>query len=317
MHLPLRTYHITMALLTCTTTLTSAILASCQDSTPYGGDYEDRLKARTLLSNADLENRQQADRLAALRQETRVAGVRIKLAPMIYTKIFKGTKYKQSIRITITHPTDTWVIQSYSVGGQVRNNPAAPSERAQLLFNHALTRSSHFITLIIRNMSLCKETLTETQCAGKHSLRPISNQLETYFLVPIQAAGEPTQPPEKLPADAIADMTITPDQYAELLQQLLDACTIDKSLFKLSLTEEERLTRATPYVIELTQNVSQKQWPEVLLNLSETLETTSTTQTAGMKATERSIDQQLNQCLDDNKQWLETNFGDKVQETTP
>lgn len=312
---PLRAPNIAMALLTLTT-ITPAILASCEDGTaPYGGDYEDRLKARTLLSSADLKKRLHTDRLTSLRQNTRVAGVRIKIATMLYAKIFQGTKYQQPIRITITHPTDTWVIQSYFVGGQVRNNPAALDQRTELIFNEPLARSSHFITLIIRNMSLCKATLTdEQQCTGKHSLRPISNQLETYFLVPIQAAAEPSQPPERLPADAVEDIPITPDQYAQMLQLLLDGCTIDKSHFKLKLNEDEQLRRAMPDWIDFISNTGKRNAPEAIINVAEAIETMSTTQTAAMKKTERSIDQQLEQCINNETQWLETNYGDKVDE---
>ena len=304
------TTHLTTIL---TTTMNVALLTTnllgCQEPTPSSDEFGE--EAHTLASpqaaDADALRLRQA-------QHHPVKGVTVSIATTLYTKIYRDSQYRQPIRLTITHPTDTWMIKSYFVGGQVHDNTSDTPENGQLIFNHVLSQSNHFITLIIRNISLCKTVLTDEQCHGKHSLRPISEGLETYFLVPIKTSAPDTHPPTTIEPDELTDVQIPAHLYYELLTMLQDNCDIDKSEFKLEFTTREQLSRSIPHWIKLTNNIGKKNGPELLMNLATAIDTASTPQTQDMKQTEQQINQTISQCRNQHQEWMEANYKDKIIE---
>ena len=106
-------------------------------------------------------------------------------------KVFKNKEI--SLTLQLVHSTQQWVAVSYDVGsGMIKTNHSSGKAKGEVLVKTNLQRDKNIINLTIRNLSKCKKLgMSDQQCLGKHSLRPLDKDLEFPYMTIIMAKDEP------------------------------------------------------------------------------------------------------------------------------
>ena len=279
-------------------------LSGCQKaSDSEDEDYNERLETIQAFNSDDAK-------LSSISEEEvtsqmAVEGVQIEITSFPYSKIYLNEVLR--IQFKVLHPTDTWVVKGYFMGGQTKDNPHITSEDGALSIQHTFVRKTQYVTLIIRNITKCKTKLSEQQCYGKHSIRPISKLLETYFIVPVKTEEVPEEGPEMIEKPE-EPYKITKEDYLTLLKTFQEsACSAwDKKKFKLSIPVRDRIGLAAPDFVDAVKGVGEKNWAEMFINAGQALDVATETQSDEMKKTEQTIGDKFQQCLEGVKQLFES-----------
>lgn len=279
-------------------------LSGCQNkANDLSKDYNERLELIQAFNSDDAKLSSVSEEDAT--SQRAVEGVEIEITSFPYGKIYRNEALQ--VQFKVVHPTDTWVVKGYFMGGQTKDNPTMTSQDGTLSIQHTFVRKTHYVTLIIRNITKCRTQLSEQQCYGKHSIRPISRLLETYFMVPVKTEEVPEEAPEII-EEPKEPYKITKEDYLSLLKTFQEsACSAwDKKKFKLSIPVRDRLGLAAPDFVDAVKGVGEKNWAEMFINAGQAIDTATTTQSDEMKKTEQTIHDKFHQCLEDVKDLFES-----------
>lgn len=282
-----------------------SVITSCNESKPYAGDPQ---WSTQQLHSADGREKTQMDQSALIKKDNPLKDVKMTIRTIVYDKVYQGPSYLQPIKLSVSHPTDQWIIRSVIYGGKVKDNLSDNPDQFILGANHMFVKDLTTMTVILRNLSLCKKFLTEAQCQGKHTLRPISENLESIFLFPIKAHA-PTGAIHKLEAHEIEDQEISAELYLYWLEYIHNQiCVANTDGFKLSFTNQDKLMRSSPHLVKTIQSIGEKDFVQAMIDATNAIDTYTDDQTPEMKKTGDDINRKLQECLETHTQWLKETY---------